>query len=228
VCGCDDWLKCRRCFNWQHAALRAVTSACYVTSTHHTWIARYVRALPSDSVGRCGAPAADADCVCACVRVCLCVCVRVCWRCYDMIRDSSKSEFHCVGWQQACRYIFIFTFIFVENSITTVIRTVYTQPPRLPGLVDDSGYVHICRLCALLGDRCWWWRSLGDMSTADDVITMCARSRCDVIIFCCLLAVTWYTHALTGQWRHHACPTCDDTNNNNSLRLELREIIAGM
>jgi len=156
------------------------------------------------------------------------VCVCVCWRCYDMIRDSSKLEFHCVSWQQACRYMFIFTFIFVENSITTVIHTVYTQPPRLPGLVDDSLCVHICCMGALLGDHCWWWCSLGDMSTADDVITMCTRSRCDVIIFCCLLAVTWYTHALTGQWRHHACPTCDDTNNNNSLRLELREIIAGM
>ena len=92
------------------------------------------------------APAADADCAC--------VCVCVCWRCYDMIRDSSKLELDCVSCQQACRYMFIFTFIFVENTITTVIHTVYTQPPRLPGLVDDSLYVHICRVCALLGDHC--------------------------------------------------------------------------
>jgi len=43
--------------------------------------------------------------------------------------------------------------------------------------------------------------------SADDVIIICARCRHDVIIFCCLLAITCCTYALTGRWRHYSSHT---------------------
>jgi len=120
----------------------------------------------------------------------LCVCVRVCAR---------EDDWHI-------------STVCLSLSITV---SVYTQPPRLPCLVIHA---HLSCLCTLLGNQCCCdrrWSTLAanirDMS-ADDVIIMRARCRYDVITFCCLLAVTCYTHALTGEWRHHACPTWQHAN----------------